>query len=429
PKTLHQVVSLVSQERLSEIKQDPTVVGYHIYSLEPSQLKDIAILSAANLDATRLQQGKDINIYRTVQNKHVVVSKSNNRPTGSVATSGTASTLAGKPMLAAKQPPAISPAPAAVASTPSVTTPPAAGTNSKTKSTAKPSMLGFFGKPTAAAPKPAAATPTLSTTTAPSAQSSKLNFKRKAESISQTKVDDRAEEDSDDAVDSEEERDRRLAMSSRLDQDQGDVVGSGRNDKGSLKKRQRSSRILVTDDDDDDDDDVAEAEDDESVETMSKEARIALNKEKEAQRLALENMMLMDDNHATEVEDEDSKMIDIEEVESDKQTSAGHAGVAATTTTTNGDSVPRRRRGHRAVTKQRTTRNARGYMVTEDYVEMESFSEDEVEPVKMPVAAPAAPAPSAKPLAEPAAGSAGTGPKKKAGGKGNQSLLNFFKKA
>jgi hypothetical protein len=189
------------------------------------------------------------------------------------------------------------------------------------------------------------------------------------------------EDSEEEEVDSEEERDRRLALSSRLDQDQGEVVDKSRNrtssgklspvDVESIKKRQRSARLLVVDDDDDLDAETVRAvagrdeDDEESIETMSKEARAALNKEKEAQRMALENMMLMDDTTTTaagaaaELEDEDSAMIDVEAL--DQLDNSAERTIVTETTNASGI-VTRRRRGVRAVTKRKTSRNERGYM-------------------------------------------------------------------
>lgn len=191
--------------------------------------------------------------------------------------------------------------------------------------------------------------------------------------------DTKSNEESEEEADSEEERDRRLALSSRLDQDQGDIVDKSRSktssgkvlpvDVESIKKRQRSARLLVVDDDDDLDAETVRAvagrnqDDEESIESMSKVARAALNKEKEAQRLALENMMLMDDatttGAAVELEDEDSAMIDVEAL--DEPDSSAESTTVTETTNASG-TITRRRRGIRAVTKRKTSRNERGYM-------------------------------------------------------------------
>ncbi|KAF8926137.1 DNA polymerase delta subunit 3 [Dissophora ornata] len=449
PETGNQVISLVSQEDLREAKKDSTVTGYHIYSLEPSPLKDVTILSAANHDASQLQKGKDINIFRVVHNRDVVVSKSNSRPTG-LSSSGhsSASSSAVKVTTQAKQPVTVpTPATASTISSPAGSVSTSTASNAKTKPTAKSSMMSFFGKAATAAPKATTTTAPMTTPTpaAAPAKSSTLNFKRKADSLASSintnrsaqPAEEEEEKDSDEEIDSEEERDRRLAMSSRLDQDQGDVIGHNSHgasgvsalDRNSVKKRQRSARLLAVDDDDNVEDDhprVAvdgDDEEEESVEAMSKEARIALNKEKEAQRLALENMMLMDDAQTAEVEDEDSPMVDVETLDNSKENSAPVSPSVHAAETT---STPRRRRGHRAVTKRRTSRNARGYMVTEDYVEMESFSEDEVESPKAPAPTPVRAAEStAKGKAE---GGVVSGGAKKKAGSGNQTLLNFFKK-
>lgn len=268
-------------------------------------------------------------------------------------------------------------------------------------------------------------------------------------------------DDDEDEVDSEEERDRRLALSSRLDQDQGPVTASASKpvDLAVAKKRQRSAKLLAVDDDDEEEE-AKQDEDDEDVKVLSKEARIALEKEKDAQRLALENMMLMDDHHAA-VADEDSVMIDVESVDVPSPPVAPvtpSSSVVSSVSNGNG-TITRRVRGHRAVTKKKTSVNERGYMgkgdhlfltywkqlfvsklfrtltlsfllplpnkkkiVTESIVVMEPFSEDEIIE-EAPAAAPA-PAPARTEPAKPATG----GPKKKAGGAGNQSLLNFFSK-
>ncbi|KAF9148201.1 hypothetical protein BG015_010081 [Linnemannia schmuckeri] len=317
--------------------------------------------------------------------------------------------------------------------------------------------MSFFGKAsTAGGATKTSSAPTPSKTAAAKA-SSTLNFKpatqqkRKADSMTGgSPAEDMAtpratrsnEESEEEEVDSEEERDRRLALSSRLDQDQGDVVDkSGSRNKSSsekhspvdvesIKKKQRSARLLVVDDDDDLDAETARAvaernddDEEESVVAMSKEARAALNKEKEAQRLALENMMLMDDTTTTaagaELEDEDSAMIDVEAL--DQQPAAAPSPENTVTETIDASgTITRRRRGVRAVTKRKTSRNER---VTEDIVVMEPFSEDEI--IEPPAPAPAR---VEKPVAD--AASKGKleagGPKKKAGG--NQSLLNFFSK-
>lgn len=281
-------------------------------------------------------------------------------------------------------------------------------------------------------------------------------------------------DDDDDEVDSEEERDRRLALSSRLDQDQGPVTesaaGSKPVDLAAAKKRQRSAKQLAVDDDDEEVGSHAkeDVEDDEDVKVLSKEARLALEKEKDAQRLALENMMLMDNHHAVD-EDEDSVMIDVEAVDAVPPPAAPvmAPSVVVTSSVSNGNgTITRRVRGHRAVTKKKTSVNERGYMgkeesdfcnlivyvplilskfvqnpltllffffrasnniVTESIVVMEPFSEDEIieeTPAPAPVATTSAPAARAEPPAKGATG----GPKKKAAGAGNQSLLNFFSK-
>jgi len=172
---------------------------------------------------------------------------------------------------------------------------------------------------------------------------------------------------SDEEVDSEEERDRRLALSSRLDQDQDVVVK--KEDSMAIKdtaKRSRSAKLLAIDDDDevaDGDVDVdrngpaaGRDDEDEPIEALTEEARIALSKEKEAQRLALENMMLMDDDPNIEMQGEDSIMADGEE--------AGPSKAAQNEGTSSG--TPGRRRCHRTVMKRKTFRNDRGYMGNEN---------------------------------------------------------------
>ncbi|CAO3564068.1 unnamed protein product [Mortierella alpina] len=494
PKTGNRAITLVPQEELDAIKNDETVLGYHIYSVQPSPLKDLAILSVSNFEATQLQQGKDINTYRVIHNPHVVVSKSNARP-GAVAAlvtaaPSTSSSIAAKtaaaaaPGLSGTKPGLTSTSSLSDASlapkstsatTKTMTTAPANGTdstpsNSKTKpaSGAKPSMMSFFGKAATSAASAPKKTPAAASTAPPKKASSTLNFKpaaqqqqkRKADSMLDTSnpataVDPPQESDDEDEVDSEEERDRRLALSSRLDQDQGDVNGAGNPaqssnngalnvDADAIKKRQRSARRLAVDDDDDEDEDVQHGndghdfagskqtaavdmdEDEESVEAMTKEARAALNREKEAQRLALENMMLMDDTTADLDKDEDSPMIDVEALDPQEDSPALAAIPSSTTETVMKDGVVvRRRRGVRAVTKRKTSRNERGYMVTEDIVVMEPFSEDEIIQAPTPARAPA-PVHAEKP-AEPTKGKIEGVPKKKAGS-GNQSLLNFFSK-
>ncbi|KAF9936654.1 DNA polymerase delta subunit 3 [Mortierella alpina] len=497
--TGNRAISLVTQEELDAIKNDEAVTGHHIYSVQPSPLKDLAILSVSNFEASQLQQGKDLNTYRVIHNPHVVVSKSNARP--GVAAPSTSTSIAAKTAAAAT--PGLSGTKPGLTSTSSLsatslapkstTTTPANGTDSSTTHTktkpasgSKPSMMSFFGKAattTAAAPKKtpvsAATSSSSSSSTSPSKKpSSTLNFKsaappqkRKADSMLVTPSNPttasgaadppQESEEDEEEVDSEEERDRRLALSSRLDQDQGDVVvvnGAGNHpetqsakkeamnvDADAIKKRQRSARRLAIDDDDDDDDDAGEndnvdhdfagsnksapvdmEEDEESIEVMTKEARAALNMEKEAQRLALENMMLMDDTTADLDKDEDSPMIDVEALDP-KEDSSDLTSVPSSTieTVTRDGVVVRRRRGVRAVTKRKTSRNERGYMVTEDVVVMEPFSEDEIIQAPTPARAPA-PVRAAKP-AEPTKGKTEAAPKKKAGS-GNQSLLNFFSK-
>ncbi|KAF8985360.1 hypothetical protein BGZ46_004700 [Entomortierella lignicola] len=431
PQTGNQTISLISQNDLHEAIKDTTVIGYHIYSLEPSPLKDLSTLSVANSEAHQLQQGKDINIYRVVHNRDVIVTKSSIKT--STPISKAVPTKANQPAIAPSSASTILPATAILTSS---------STKSKPTATAsKASVMSFFGK--ASTSKTPATTPA---TSALPAKSSTLNFKpvqkRKADSMTSTDNDsnngirDIAEEHhSDNEVDSEEERDRRLALSSRLDQDQGDINESKSNshtpgestvlDVDAIKKRQRNARLLALDDDDeieddhyvtqkpktedDDGDDEDDEDNDESIVAMSKEALMELNKEKERQRQALENMMLEPD--------EDSPMVDVEALDQPDESSA-----PAEVATTHKEATPGRRRGVRAVTKRKTSRNERGYMVTEDIVEMESFSEDDV---PAPASAPAS---IRTEKAEPSKGKQEIGGAKKKAGSGNQSLLNFFSK-
>ncbi|KAF9305389.1 DNA polymerase delta subunit 3, partial [Linnemannia elongata] len=99
-ETGNQYLSLVSQEDIDVAKKDASVIGYHIYSLEPSPLKDLAILSATNSEAVQLQKGKDVNTYRVVRNHNVVISASNSRP-APATTSSSSSPFAAKPKLGA----------------------------------------------------------------------------------------------------------------------------------------------------------------------------------------------------------------------------------------------------------------------------------------------------------------------------------------
>ncbi|KAF9311631.1 hypothetical protein BG003_007179 [Podila horticola] len=448
PSTGNKTILLVNHKDLKAATKDAAVVSHHIYSLEPSPLKDRSLLSVSNAEATQMQKGKDINMYRIVQNKDITVSKSANRgalapaskPNGAFATKPAAP--AAKPTSSVS--PSISSAtPAPVDNTPSA--PPATtAAASKSKAPVKSSMMSFFGKAGAAKPaSSSSSTTTKPASTAPkstpiASNNSSLAQKRKADSMSsnnQPRSTPQVSDDDDDEVDSEEERDRRLALSSRLDQDQGPVTesaaGSKPVDLAAAKKRQRSAKQLAVDDDDEEVGSHAkeDVEDDEDVKVLSKEARLALEKEKDAQRLALENMMLMDNHHAVD-EDEDSVMIDVEAVDAVPPPAAPvmAPSVVVTSSVSNGNgTITRRVRGHRAVTKKKTSVNERGYMVTESIVVMEPFSEDEIieeTPAPAPVATTSAPAARAEPPAKGATG----GPKKKAAGAGNQSLLNFFSK-
>ncbi|KAF9386221.1 hypothetical protein CPC16_007679 [Podila verticillata] len=434
PSTGNKSILLVSQEDLKAATKDAAVVSHHIYSLEPSTLKDRSVLSVANAEANQMQKGKDINLYRIVQNKDVTISKSANRGVISApAAPKPNNAFAAKPTAPATKPAAsvVSPSPsstsAPVANT--LASAPATATASKSKAAPKSSMMSFFGK--AGAAKPASTTSTTkpaapaASKSSPITTTSSLAQKRKADSMNnQPRSTPQVSDDDEDEVDSEEERDRRLALSSRLDQDQGPVTASASKpvDLAAAKKRQRSAKLLAVDDDDEEEE-AKQDEDDEDVKVLSKEARIALEKEKDAQRLALENMMLMDDHHAT-VDDEDSVMIDVESVDVPFPPVAPvtpSSSVVSSVSNGNG-TITRRVRGHRAVTKKKTSVNERGYMVTESVVLMEPFSEDEIIE-EAPAAAPA-PAPARTEPAKVATG----GPKKKAGGAGNQSLLNFFSK-
>ncbi|KAG0339142.1 hypothetical protein BG004_006939 [Podila humilis] len=514
PKTGNRVISLVNQEDLKGAEKDGAIVSHHIYSLEPSPLKDQSVLSVSNAEATKLQRGKDINAFRIVQNKNVVISKSSNRPSNSTApskvvsntnlpakkpsssTSATTSTTTPTTTTAAASKPSgpslFSSASSSSATSKTLSTNPSSATNitsassctpvtssSATTATTKPaptknSMISFFGKAGVTA-KSASSAASTAVTTKPIQSTLKNKAtsnaqKRKADSMiheprSTPQVSD---DDDDDEEDSEEERDRRLALSSRLDQDQGPILSTksstaesaaGTADHSGVKKRQRSSKLLAVDDDDEEDEEVCEKqgknlsnrrrddggegeEDDEDIVALSKEARIALEKEKDEQRLALENMMLMDDQHEhrqhAEEEGEDSIMLDVETVDAE-----GHAPLTAvatvpsrtvTSSVSNGNgTITRRVRGHRAVSKKKTSVNARGYMVTETVILMEPFSEDEIveeAPKTTSVSATVSTAGPSRTSAGDVSASknpSATGPKKKAGS-GNQSLLNFFSK-
>ncbi|KAG0353644.1 DNA polymerase subunit Cdc27 [Gamsiella multidivaricata] len=425
PQTGNQSITLVSQEDLNEAKKDSTVIGYHIYSLEPSPLKDLAILSVANSEAGQLQKGKDINIYRVIHNKDAVASKHHVRSTATPGAISAATVKASS--VTSKQSAAATSAPSSTAEAATITV--TTSNSSKAKPAAKSSMMSFFGKAATAPAKTAAtsAKPT-ATATAPAAtvaKSSTLNFKpsqqqkRKADSMS-SGVDNvgrsgpATDEGSDEEVDSEEERDRRLALSSRLDQDQGDVVtNSGKEpviDIEAYKKKQRSARLLAVDDDDE----VVEEEEEEEEKEDS-----AKHEDKDAHHLALENMMI-DTNNVAEVEDEDSVMVDVEALDPPKTPNNGHGGE----TVASQGAVKRRVRGYRTVTKKKTFKNERGYIVTQDVVEMEPFSEDEIVPVEAPAPTPM-PTRAGK-ATEPVKGKIEVGKKK--AGSGNQSLLNFFSK-
>ncbi|KAG0092647.1 DNA polymerase delta subunit 3 [Podila epicladia] len=450
PSTGNKTILLVNQEDLKAATKDTSVVSHHIYSLEPSPLKDRSLLSVSNAEATKMQKGKDINIYRIVLNRDVTISKSTNR--GSAATLAppkSNSAFAAKPTAPAAKPeaPVVSLSPSSAAPAPVANAPasaPSTAAASKSKAPAKNSMMTFFGKAGAAKPAPSATNtnkPALAASKSSVTNNSNnlsLSQKRKADSMSnnnQPRSTPQVSDDDDDEFDSEEERDRRLALSSRLDQDQGPVTKSATVSKpvdlAAAKKRQRSAKLLAVDDDDEEEDshvpkDVDEDED-EDVKVLSKEARHALEKEKDAQRLALENMMLMDDHHTVD-EDEDSMMIDVEAVDSVPPPAAPvmvPSSVVTSSVSNGNGTITRRVRGHRAVTKKKTSVNERGYMVTESMVVMEPFSEDEIIE-ETPAPAPAAIISTPAARVEPAPKGATGGPKKKAGG--NQSLLNFFSK-
>ncbi|KAG0363893.1 hypothetical protein BG005_003713 [Podila minutissima] len=452
PSTGNKTILLVNQEDLKAATKDTSIVSHHIYSLEPSPLKDRSLLSVSNAEATQMQKGKDINVYRIVLNRGVTISKSTNRGSAAaLAAPKPNSAFAAKPTAPAAKPaaPVVSPSPSSAAPAPVADTPasaPSTAAASKSKVPAKNSMMSFFGKAGATKPapsatntsKPASAATKSSVTT--NSNNPSLAQKRKADSMSnnnQLRSTPQVSDDDDDEVDSEEERDRRLAMSSRLDQDQGPVTESTTASKpvdlAAAKKRQRSAKLLAVDDDDEEEDSHArkdvDEDENEDVRVLSKEARLALEKEKDAQRLALENMMLMDDHHAVD-EDEDSVMIDVEAVDSVPPPAAPvmvPSSVVTSSVSNGNGTITRRVRGHRAVTKKKTSVNERGYMVTESIVVMEPFSEDEIIE-ETPAPTPAAITSASAARTEPALKGATGGPKKKAGGSGNQSLLNFFSK-
>ncbi|KAF9407348.1 hypothetical protein BGZ94_002744, partial [Podila epigama] len=458
PNTGDTTITLVGQDAINGILVLKSQ-KFQFVPLEPSALKDKAVLSVANTEAIQLQKDKDINLYRIIHNKNVVISKSGNRgippstTTTTLKSSNTTNTLAEKSSSTPTPKSSVTSTPAGNSSGPTSTSTVSAA--SKAKATpAKSSALNFFGKAATAKPantstlnnnKPASThkpTPVAKpVTNALTQMTSSVNQKRKADSmLNEPRSTPVVSDDDDDEVDSEEERDRRLAMNSMLDQDQGPLMepttSSEVLDVTAAKKKQRSAKLLAIDDDDDDNDDAVvntrnksvaggdmadDAEDDgEALKSLSKEARMALEKEKDAQRLALENMMLMD-NHTAE--DEDSVMVDVEA--EDPVPTAPKSTVVSTISNGNG-TVTRRVRGYRAVTKKKTSKNERGYLVTESVVVMEPFSEDEI------VEEPRAPAvtPAVTPAAAPRSESAKTGPsgstKKKGAGSGNQSLLNFF---
>ncbi|GJJ70017.1 DNA polymerase delta subunit 3 [Entomortierella parvispora] len=429
------IISLVSQDNIQDAKKDPGFIGCHIYSLEPSKLVDRAVLSAVNAEATQLQQGKDINVYRIVQNHDIIISKSNTR--AAPPTKPAAAAAPGKPV--ASETGVLGAKPGMGSSSSLAASSPSTATHSKAKPApaSKASVSSFFGKsatkttPASSSSNNNSNSPSVSSkpaTTAP--KTSTLNFKpvqkRKAAS------------DDEDDVDSEEERDRRLALSSRLDQDLGDIHESiepkkavSTADVDAIKKKQRSARRLAVDDDDEAEEPATvrksaktdSDDEDEALNTMTKEARIAHDKEKEAQRQALENMMLVDGEPT--VEDEDSQMIDVEAVDPPK----APAALAPTTydeIRVREDGVRVRRvRGTRIVTKRKTSKNERGYLVTEDVLVQEAFSEDEVIPDEKARTVPAPAPPVRVAVAEAPKPTAGA---KKKAGSGNQSLLNFFSK-
>ncbi|KAG0003024.1 DNA polymerase delta subunit 3 [Modicella reniformis] len=437
PQTGSQIISLVSQDDLQKSMKDSTVIGYHIYSLEPSPLKDLSVLSVANAEASQLQKDKDINIYRVIHNKEVTISKSNIKLPASAASVGSTVSSATKVPITKQSITAATSAPASTSTS---------SMDSKAKPASKSSVMSFFGKAATAPSKTTSSASTSNTLSKPSTTNAKTTQqKRKAASMmsssntlknnnngTRNPSRDEGSGSDDEEVDSEEERDRRLALSSRLDQDQGEVVkaskGSAVNN-DALRKRPRSARLLAVDDDDEVEEEeeaphVASGngiargngdrddDDDESLESMTKAAFMALSKEKEAQRVALENMMLMDDATNITVQGEDSAMVDVESMEDPPTTTTS----AAQTGTGTG-----RRRGHRTVTKRKTYRNDRGYMVTEDYVEIESFSEGDT-PAPKAVTHPV------KVKTEVGSSSSSGGGSKKKVGSGNQSLLNYFNK-
>ncbi|KAF9919411.1 hypothetical protein BX616_000022 [Lobosporangium transversale] len=443
PQTGNRAISLISHKDLEDARNDTTVTGYHIYSLEPSPLKDLSILSVVNSEANILQSGKDISMYRIVYSDEASVpepSKEALRSSASVSVvqsqkpspSSSAASIAEQPLTGG---------PLTMRSTSKKATPaPTAG---------KSSMMNFFGKAGNSTPKLTTASTALSSTSSDSA-TNPIPQKRKADPLTVLNTyNDKSARDavhgSNEEIDSEEERDRRLALSSRLDQS---LKKSSTHlgeppvdlDINALKKRQRSARLLAMDDDDEFEQEEdkkksslsTDEDDEESLEALSKEAREALEEEKEKHRLALEKMMLKEsepvENHR--LEDEDSEMIDVEAMDEDNiGSSASSPRHVESKAALNQEPRTRRVRGFRMVVKRKTFRNERGYMVTEDVVEKEPYSEDEAIPEDIPAPAPVpAPAASKPPKSAGAVrGKNETLPKKKAG-TGNQSLLNFFSK-
>ncbi|KAG0254094.1 hypothetical protein DFQ27_007035 [Actinomortierella ambigua] len=492
PSTGHQTVSLVSSQELE---------GYHIYSLEPAPLQDKELLTASNAEARELQEGKDVNIYRCVQNNRVTRSATTivrKPPPATTTASAVPAKAAAQPGLSGSKPgltSASNQADAALAhndnSKPTAAAAPSA-TSKPTKAAPSGTLANFFNRAPAKkdAEKIDSAAPSTPTPTATKPAKPRSIFdqlqaqqpKRKADEMSESNNTAMAVDKKSDVavatataavetvdveeVDSEEERDRRLARLSRktggdstTSKESAHSSKAAKEEKGAdleaIRRKRRSAKRLAMEDDEDDEGED-EDEDDKGIRGAATGKRrtslmeeededvvvrhdTADDEEKEAHRIALENMMLMDDDHVTpaqasaqpvDIEDEDMPMAEPEP-----------APKALFATTTSVDGQPGRRRGTRPVTKRKTFMNDRGYMVTKEVVEMEEFSEDEAPlptppPPKVPVEAskPAARSDStanskggnSKGAAAPGGGPTPTAGKKKVGG--NQSLLNFFSK-
>ncbi|KAF9159793.1 hypothetical protein DFQ26_006179 [Actinomortierella ambigua] len=492
PSTGHQTVSLVSSQELE---------GYHIYSLEPAPLQDKELLTVSNAEARELQEGKDVNIYRCVQNNRVTRSATTivrKPPPATTTASAVPAKAAAQPGLSGSKPGLTSvsnQADAALAPSDSNKPAAAAAPSAPAKPTkAAPSgtLANFFNRAPAKkdAEKTDSAAPSTPTPTATKLAKPRSIFdqlqaqqpKRKADEMSESNSAAMAVDKKSDAamatataavetvdveeVDSEEERDRRLARLSRktggattTSKESAHPSKAAKEEMGAdleaIRRKRRSAKRLAMEDDEDDEGED-EDEDDKGIRGAATGKRrtslmeeededvvvrhdTADDEEKEAHRIALENMMLMDDDHVTpaqasaqpvDIEDEDMPMAEPEP-----------APKALFATTTSVDGQPGRRRGTRPVTKRKTFMNDRGYMVTKEVVEMEEFSEDEAPlptppPPKVPVEAPKPAARSdstanskggnSKGAAAPGGGPTPTAGKKKVGG--NQSLLNFFSK-